>query len=67
MDSTALPNANATLVGVKVRSHFDGTFTVLTMDRSLAPATGVPFNYVVFNVSDAGSYHVRSRAFGGLQ
>ena len=55
VDTTAWPGGDVSLPGVKVRARGNGYFEVATLDGSLAPASGVPFNFVVFNTSSVGS------------
>jgi len=50
VDTTAVPGSDVALPGVMVRNKGNGYFTVATLDRSVAPASGVPFNYIVFSV-----------------
>lgn len=54
VDTTAVPGSDVALPGVMVRSKGNGYFTVSTLDRSIAPPSGIPFNYIVFNVPNIG-------------
>ncbi len=47
VDATTIPN-DVSLAGVKVNNHGSGFFTISTDRLSLAPSTGITFNWVFF-------------------
>lgn len=61
VDTTAWPGTIPSLPGVQVGLVTAGRFTVTTQDQSVAPASSVPFNYVVFDpLANTSPFMVRN-------
>jgi photosystem II stability/assembly factor-like uncharacterized protein len=50
-DTTSWPSSDVSIRGVRENNQGPGFFTVSTLDQSLAPSSGIPFNYLVLNAT----------------
>lgn len=56
VDTTAIPSGVPAVPGVQVTRRGNGYFDVRALDLGVAPSSGIPFAYAVFNTDAAAGY-----------
>lgn len=58
VDTTSWPASDLSLPGLQVTIRQPGMFQVAPIDKSKAPASGIPFTFAVFNTASTGFFTV---------